>query len=87
MDRRAAYGSDLISAVPALFALWIWRDFHGSSVRQEREAVRAIGQFHQRFHAGEFDKICDDAFACPGSADLRQAWQALLEDLRKNRHL
>jgi len=32
MDRWAAHGSDLISAVPALFALWIWRDFHGSSV-------------------------------------------------------
>jgi hypothetical protein len=72
----------MILAVPALFALWIWRDFHGSRVRQEREAVRAIAQFHQRFHAGEFGKICDHAFACPGSPDLRKAWQALLGDVR-----
>jgi hypothetical protein len=74
--------SALILAVPAFFALLIWRDFHVSRVRQEREAVSAVAQFHKRFNAGEFDKICDDAFACPDSADLRQAWHSVLHGVR-----
>jgi hypothetical protein len=41
-----------------------------------------MGQFYQRFNAGAFDKTCNGAFACPGSADLRHARQALLEDVR-----
>ena len=51
-------------------------------MRRQREAADVIAQFHQRFNAGEFNKICDDAFACRGSTDLRKAWQALLEDVR-----
>jgi hypothetical protein len=86
MKRRAKWIVGLLLAlilvVPAFFALMIWRDFHASRVRQEREAVSAIAQFHQRFNAGEFDKICDDAFACPGSTDLRQAWHSILQEVR-----
>ena len=41
-----------------------------------------MGQFYPRFNAGAFDKTCNGAFACPGSADLRHARQALLEDVR-----
>ncbi len=72
----------LVLVVPAFFALLIWRDFHASRIGQEREAVSAIAQFHQRFKAGEFDKICDDAFACARSTDLRQAWYSVLQEVR-----
>ncbi len=86
MKRRAKWIVGLLLAlilvVPAFFALLIWRDFHASRIRQEGEAVSAIAQFHQRFNAGEFDKICDDAFACASSTDLRQAWYSVLQEVR-----
>ena len=66
----------LMLVVPAFFALLIWRDFHASRIRS------AIAQFHQGFNAGEFDKICDHAFACARSTDLRQAWYSVLQEVR-----
>ena len=88
MNRRAKWIVVLLLAltlaVPAFFALRIWTDFQASRLRQEREAVSAIAQFHQRFNAGEFDKICDDAVACPGSTDLRQAWHSILQEVRSH---
>jgi len=86
MKRRAKWIVGLLlalmSVVPAFFALLIWHNFHASRIRQEREAVSAIAQFHQRFNAGEFDKICDHAFACARSTDLRQAWYSVLQEVR-----
>jgi hypothetical protein len=74
--------SGLTLAVPAFFGLRIWSDLRASRLRQEREAVTVIAQFHQRLNAHDFDAICRDADKGSDFPNLRQDWRILLGDVR-----
>jgi hypothetical protein len=50
--------------------------------QRKREAALVIEYFHQSFNAGDFDGICDGAFACRDSGIMRRDWHSLLEGVR-----
>jgi hypothetical protein len=56
--------------------------FEITKVRQKSEAERIVAQFHQRLNAGDFEATCHEAYKCSEFPNLRQDWQAALEDTR-----
>jgi len=73
--RIAKWIAGLVLALLVSLSLF-WR------FEQSRETASAIQQFHERLNAGAFDKICEDAFACRTSADLRNGWNSVLQEVR-----
>jgi hypothetical protein len=63
----------------SFLSFW-WHGLHTFKIDQIREAARVIQQFHRRFNAGEFDKICEEAFGCSGQA--RSDWNAVLHEVK-----
>jgi hypothetical protein len=56
-----------------------WYGIHVLKAHQVRETVAVVERFHQRFNAGEFDKICDEAIGCPEA--VRKDWKSVLQDV------
>jgi len=56
-----------------------WYGLHALKAHQVRETVAVVERFHQRFNAGEFDKICNEAIGCP--EEVRKDWKLVLQDM------
>jgi len=70
----------------AVFAsLWIYLQYSSSPFREEkkREAESVVQRFHEGYNARQIDRICDEAFSCPDSTDLRRAWNSYLNRVRE----
>jgi hypothetical protein len=70
----------------ALFAsLWIYLQNYSSPFREgkKREAENVVRRFHEGYNARQIDRFCDEAFACPGSTDMRGAWNSYVNRVRE----
>ena len=69
----------------ALFgSLWTYANYHSSPFREgkKREAESVVQRFHDGYNARQIETVCDEAFACPGSTGLREAWDSYLNRVR-----
>jgi hypothetical protein len=72
----------LILLVPVCLWLVMWVGLRPHRIAQQREATSLIRDFHKRFNAGDLDAICRSAYKCSELPNLKQDWQAALEDTR-----
>jgi hypothetical protein len=77
--RIAKWVVGLTLALSASLACFWWYELRVFRANQTREAAIAIEEFHRRFNAGEFDRICDEAIGCSGG--VRKDWNSILQDV------
>ena len=50
--------------------------------KQRRDTNVVVQRFHQSLNAGDFNKICEEAYGCTGSAALvRSGWNSVLQEV------
>ena len=72
----------LILGVPAIFVLLIWREFHNSGKKYEREGQNAVQKFYEAYNTGNLDRICETVYGCSLSATAKESWNSYLARVR-----
>ena len=72
----------LVVALPAFFALLVWRDFHTYRIRSQREAVNVIQKFHEGYNASQIDTVCEAVYGCSLSSSARESWNSYVRLVR-----